>query len=122
MVEEARDALGERYPHSIRRFLEAGGKRIDLLHSEARPGGHCETIAFEAHAFKSSSACLGAAQFPKYAATLEMEARKLKDGGDASSLAPLVSELSDAFDALARAMLTEIGEDEQGGSRAQGAA
>jgi len=108
MVEEARDALGDRYPHSVRRFLEEGGKRIERIRTEILSGGSWEKIAFDAHSFKSSAACLGAAQLPQHAAELDMAARKLKDGGDIGELAPLLEELSTAFDLLADAMQKEI--------------
>ena len=111
MVAEARDALGERYPHSVRRFLDEGARKIARIQVETEKNGNWESIAFDAHSFKSSSACLGAGQFPAYAEKLEMAARKLKNGGDVASLMSLVQELLAAFKVLSEAMENEIRED-----------
>ncbi len=109
MVAEAREAMGERYPHSVRRLLTEGPKRIERMQAEISSGGDWKAVAFEAHTFKSSAACLGAARMPELAAILEQEARKIGAGqGNIADLQTFLNALAEAFKILGQAMEREI--------------
>lgn len=108
MMEEAMDALGERYTQAVKRFLEEGEKRIARMHEAITSNGQWDVVAFESHAFISSSGCLGAAALPTLATNLEVAARALQKGGEISSLLPLLTEFSLAFAVLKEAMNQKI--------------
>lgn len=109
IVAEAREALGERYALFAKRFIEEGENRLTKIGEEIASEGNWKTIAFEAHSFTSSSACLGAAQLPKIATSLEIAARRLLDENrDVQSLQPLLTDLNSAFQAFKEAIEKEI--------------
>ena len=100
MVAEARDILGPRYFESLERFAKQGRERLAIIRAEIDKNGDPAVIAFEAHSFKFSAACLGARVFPSVAQNLEVAARSLAPGATLSPLEIHWYELEKSFEAL----------------------
>jgi HPt (histidine-containing phosphotransfer) domain-containing protein len=105
IIAEAQDLLGERYAQSTARFTEQGRDRLARIKSEIEGHGDPEVVAFEAHSLKSSSACLGAVEFPVRVGELEIAARALKKGESPATLKNLFEAAQRSFDNLTAAFI-----------------
>ena len=100
IIAEARDLLGDRYIQSLGRFAEQGRDRLARIKFQIENHGDTAIIAFEAHSLKSSSACLGAVDFPVVAGQMEMAARAMQSGEAHESLMAIYDRMSKSFNLL----------------------